>query len=431
MESPPLKVTFSFKAGQGGSDDPERQEFWDSPHTIEWFKLRGYTLYRRGYATYSTGATLPTDSSYPVFPPESDSEFVDVEYPYSSYDITFNVRKGCPPQPPLGAREMTGKVVFAQDTHKRHVAIKIVHADTDEYRVLRFLSQQNLEVLKENCILPVLDLLPNDGFWFAVMPRFEIIDIMHSCLKGLSYLHEHNIVHGDIRFENVLLSHFSNMSNEDFKVINVWCKERREDRLIRYALCDYDISIMFPPTANKKECRLPHYESWGTFNLSYDTAGGEYDYDPFALDVGGLGVQFAQRFGLLAAKIHFLAPLIDKMTTWDISQRFTASEALIFFEERLAEVPEEELCDYSGAISPHKAYLEWDIWEDVPAEFAEEWKSYRTPPIPWHLRTFRFLDRHLSRLNPYILPKTRFYLSCLSSVFKTVYSSVFSSKIAI
>ncbi|KAH9477415.1 hypothetical protein JR316_0009628 [Psilocybe cubensis] len=97
MESPPLKVTFSFKAGQGGSGDPERREFWDSPDTIEWFKIRGYTLYQRGYATYSTGATLPTDSSYPVSPPESDSEFVDVEYPYSSYDITFNVRKGCPP----------------------------------------------------------------------------------------------------------------------------------------------------------------------------------------------------------------------------------------------------------------------------------------------------------------------------------------------
>lgn len=61
--------------------------------------------------------------------------------------------------------------MFAQDAHKRHVAVKIVRDDTDEYRILRYLSQQSLDVLKENCILPVLDLLPVEGFWFAIMPR--------------------------------------------------------------------------------------------------------------------------------------------------------------------------------------------------------------------------------------------------------------------
>lgn len=62
--------------------------------------------------------------------------------------------------------------MFAQDALKRHVAIKLVRDNTDEYRVLRFLTQQDPSMLKENCVIPVLDLLPTEGFWFAVMPRY-------------------------------------------------------------------------------------------------------------------------------------------------------------------------------------------------------------------------------------------------------------------
>ena len=47
-----------------------------------------------------------------------------------------------------------------------------MRANSDEYRILRFLKEQNLETLQENCVIPVLDLLPANGFWLAVMPRF-------------------------------------------------------------------------------------------------------------------------------------------------------------------------------------------------------------------------------------------------------------------
>jgi len=137
------------------------------------------------------------------------------------------------------------KVLFAQDGQNRHVAIKIVRANSDEYRILRFLKEQNLETLQESCVIPVLDLLPADGFWLAVMPRsgapcflsknlrvpefvlqkvgnlnnlskapicarnsrhyaiyaqgepftgYNIFAGLNS-LQGLIYLHEHNIVH--------------------------------------------------------------------------------------------------------------------------------------------------------------------------------------------------------------------------------------------
>ena len=53
----------------------------------------------------------------------------------------------------------------------QHVAIKIVKDYTDEYRILRYLSQMNHDILRENCVLPVIDFLPTPGFWFVVMPR--------------------------------------------------------------------------------------------------------------------------------------------------------------------------------------------------------------------------------------------------------------------
>jgi hypothetical protein len=65
-----------------------------------------------------------------------------------------------------------GKIVFAQNSQGQHFAIKVVKDNTDEYRILRFLSQMSQDVLKENCILPVLEFLPVPGFWFVVMPRY-------------------------------------------------------------------------------------------------------------------------------------------------------------------------------------------------------------------------------------------------------------------
>lgn len=51
------------------------------------------------------------------------------------------------------------------------MAIKIVPAGSEEYKVLDSLQQQDLETLKEKCVIPVLDVLPIDGFSFVVMPR--------------------------------------------------------------------------------------------------------------------------------------------------------------------------------------------------------------------------------------------------------------------
>ena len=71
---------------------------------------------------------------------------------------------------------------------------------------------------------------------------------------------------------------------------------RREGHLV-YAFADFDISIMFPITATREECRLPSKPSLGGgYDQPNDTSQGELNYDPFAYDVGCLGVLFCHEF---------------------------------------------------------------------------------------------------------------------------------------
>uniref|UniRef100_A0A8H7XQI3 Protein kinase domain-containing protein n=1 Tax=Psilocybe cubensis TaxID=181762 RepID=A0A8H7XQI3_PSICU len=240
-----LHIPFYFEPGLGLYDMEKRFTFWASPEVREWFKARGYTLYERCWEE-----DMILDTSIPAIPPQTDCG--EAEYPYAYFDTDSEEPEE--PKMPLRSRDMTGKAGFAQDALGRHVAIKIVRADTDEYRILRFLHEQSLDTLKENSIIPVLELIPNGAFWFAVMPRWalyidtpepvyihEVVFIVHSLLKGLHYLHANNIVHGDICSGNFLVNHIT----DDWIGIPRRGHLRAEKRLL-YALFDFDLSIIPP-----------------------------------------------------------------------------------------------------------------------------------------------------------------------------------------
>uniref|UniRef100_A0A8H8CDK7 Protein kinase domain-containing protein n=1 Tax=Psilocybe cubensis TaxID=181762 RepID=A0A8H8CDK7_PSICU len=188
-----MQINFEIEPGKEG-DILARFKFWDSSDTAQWFKDHGYTLYKRVKESAVLRPALP-----------SESHCDDAEYPYGYFDSS----KSRPSSDPLEVYERWGKVAYAQDSANRHVVIKIVPNGTEEYRVLEFLKSQTLEDLKENCVMPVLDLLPIEGYYFAIMPRWgysidvpymqdiqEVIIMIHSLLKGLAYLHGHNIAHG-------------------------------------------------------------------------------------------------------------------------------------------------------------------------------------------------------------------------------------------
>jgi len=92
-----------------------------------------------------------------------------------------------------------------------------------------------------------------------------------------------------------------------------------------------------------------------------------------------------------------LAPLLDRMTTRDLQLRFTASEALHFFEEIYSQLTEDEL---GRPVETRFEFLELDLqydeydrWKRTPIAFTEKWAAYREPPIPWTTRVLRAICR--------------------------------------
>jgi hypothetical protein len=71
---------------------------------------------------------------------------------------------------------------------------------------------------------------------------------------------------------------------------------------------------------------------------------------------------------------------MDRLITSNLSERFTASEALQFFENMYSSVTDEQL----AAEAPSWLGIDWrsgvyDRWADLPVDFVEKWSSYRAP----------------------------------------------------
>lgn len=63
---------------------------------------------------------------------------------------------------------------------------------------------------------------------------------------------------------------------------------------LSYALFDFDIAVVFDPQAERSKCRLPMARVFeGTWpQPHWDRVEGQPDFDPFAFDVGCLGLLF-------------------------------------------------------------------------------------------------------------------------------------------
>lgn len=117
-----------------------------------------------------------TSTRRPAQPP-------DTPKPLRALDMTVSlVYCVCNAGPDDSINLWQGKIRYAQDSFGRHVAIKAVRPETDECRVLQFLKLKEPETLSKNCFIPVIELLPNEGFCFEVMPQ-RILILLHSILK--------------------------------------------------------------------------------------------------------------------------------------------------------------------------------------------------------------------------------------------------------
>ncbi|KAF8067477.1 other/AgaK1 protein kinase [Lyophyllum atratum] len=379
----------------------QRVAWWDSDDLKSWFSARGYTLYTWiYYEGCSTGYTRP-----PHAEPREDA------FPYAHQGgKDFGQWSDAPPLAAYAGGRLV--VACAQDSQGRHVAIKVIKDGTEEYRVLRHLHEQGVSTSMDDfeCVIPILDLLPYDGYWFAVMPRWgddpdrpiaqsmrEILRFIHCLLKGLNFLHEHRIVHMDIKLGNILVNHFGRQSDDDTNMLR---QSLRSQNRLTYALFDFDCSTMFPQSYTLEECRLPYQRSWRTLYLQVpsDTSHGEPDFDPFAFDVGMLGVMFCHRFQHLTPKVPMLAPLFDRMITRNIPQRFTAAEAFLFFEEQVYPQTTESQLEEDPVTLRDDKFRRFDFynrWEGLDPSFVEKWAAFREPPVPWRNRVLRFICARL------------------------------------
>ena len=90
------------------------------------------------------------------------------------------------------------------------------------------------------------------------------------------------------------------------------------------------------------------------------------------------------------------APLMDRMTTADLSRRFTAGEALEFLEARASELSQEELEYFVPP--PPQDYLAFneqvDRWKGLPDEFIKTWGHFREPKLSFQMRLLRKICDH-------------------------------------
>ncbi|KAF5325843.1 hypothetical protein D9611_000487 [Ephemerocybe angulata] len=380
----------------------QRWQFWDDERTVKWFQARGYTLYNRPNKDYGSNPPAPEPRPHLTVPSIPDKEpIVAAVTPYACHDDckhTSDIARS--------VEEHTGSVCFAQDEKGRHVALKLVSADArpDERKIYQFLHRQDVRVLEQNSVLPVLEILPYGEHCFVVMPRWggpvrypqpyslrAVIEFIRGCLKGVAFLHKNGIIHRDLSWNNYLVNHFTSDTANRGSYQRRCLRARGE---LLYAIFDYNLSIILPQDMDPKTFRLPYDMTWeGTCFEIPDVWQGELDYDPFAYDVGILGHMFSVNYQHLCSDLYLLAPLIDGMTTKTIQKRFTADQALEFLDASMDTLPKDKLeKPFSTERGNYVPYYDYDgRWSGLPAELVQRWAQYREPPLPKTTKLMRWL----------------------------------------
>ncbi len=192
----------------------------------------------------------------------------------------------------------------------------------------------------------------------------------------------------------------------------------QKSRTIDYAWFDFGYSVLLPKMTPLESVKL-HWRAayFGTWERPPDVAQGEYEYNPFAYDVGSVGRILCVEFQvccftirlcplLLILKKHLtpfipmLAPLLDGMVRRDVSSRLTAAQALDFFEQLLPTAdlegcPPPPPVTYLDEDDGYAWYETYDRWADLPDQFVRQWGHLREPPVPRATRILRWMCRRV------------------------------------
>ncbi|KAF9484827.1 hypothetical protein BDN70DRAFT_849126 [Pholiota conissans] len=362
------------------SDLEEARAWWED--LGPWFQDRGYILYDKVYTDRELDMYAETPKL--VFSGATTFPYAHIGGDGHCTDAECSLR----------TRASYPRLVFAQDSQSRHVCIRVIKPEpSDEYKILSFLNEQSKLWTEENfpCIVPVLEILNNGKNYFAVSPRWdggmedqlpwfntngEVLDLIQCMLTALCYLHSNKIFHRDIHDGNILTNHFG-CANMPHRYSSLQRQELRAKGQLVYALTDFNYSLMLPVDTDLRSCRLPIAESYpGVIEKPYGVVHGEVYFNPFAYDVACLGITLSYQFQHLCSSLPILAPLLSGMLTSNTIERFTAQEALAFFDDNRPKIWE-----YESLSPPQREYIEdwqaYDRWTNVPPHLLKIWSRYR------------------------------------------------------
>ncbi|KAJ3822884.1 kinase-like domain-containing protein [Lentinula raphanica] len=426
--------------------------FWHG--LAPWFHARGYTLHDPGSKTgfgLSDRYTVPVNNTnhpqqHPPFAYTNVSAQPDYMYDSDPRERKPNIpdRTNRAPAPslvpirvpPFIATSNTGRVYAAQDSLSRHVYIKILRRGSEQLRVVELLRQQK----ETPGVLSILDVLEyDDEYAFIVMPRWadipgpnyflrslgDVGEFVVDILKGLDTLHSLRIAHRDMKINNMVMNHLfplpvralrplQHLNIQSSCGISQLITDSREviHHRLEFAIIDFDFAMIIPRREDGKDL-LPSSLAWMQEYSALDVAQGELVYDPFKYDVGVLGVMFCEMLQRYTPVVPYLAPLLDRMTTHELSNRFTARQAHAFAQKYLLDGLSEKQLQQSltlslnqpststpGNNSPHQnrtysltsPWTSYDRWANLPPSFFTEfpqWSEYVTPPLPRWKRWLR------------------------------------------
>ncbi|KAF9952397.1 Suppressor of Sensor Kinase (SLN1), partial [Modicella reniformis] len=137
----------------------------------------------------------------------------------------------------LGTNSDTGELIAVKEIRFQNASQSLVKSIEDEMRVMKMMNHpnivryDNIEVHRHKVFIfmeycqggSLADLLEHGRIEDEKVIKFYTLQM----LKGLSYLHEMNVVHRDVKPDNILLDHLGNIKYVDFGAAKILAKNQR------------------------------------------------------------------------------------------------------------------------------------------------------------------------------------------------------------
>ncbi|KAF8888001.1 hypothetical protein CPB85DRAFT_1334833 [Mucidula mucida] len=222
----------------------------------------------------------------------------------------------------------------ARDRIGRDVMVKAVSGSkpTKELQALRLLQSDALRDDPRNHTIPVLDFIEFNNQVFAVMPRWtratradfvtvgELVRYGQAFLEATAFIHEHNIAHGDINFQNMVMDVMVSEPKAPFGA--VFAGVRGPER--KYAFIDFETATL-PAPSDSSSPDAEHCVQRCSPAADFARASKR--------DVDVLASALEIHLRCIEDVIPDLGTLFDSMKNRDDPHQLTAAAALSRFEE--------------------------------------------------------------------------------------------------